>query len=554
MSTQNYDQSDASGPWIDVAEHVYPSRQHKIIRQHHETSVDDRGKPKKRFLQYHIEQSDREVGTGHGHWVRGAPDRFELYVNPSDVRNVIHVEGEACADAVNAAIEAEGITGWVATTSPGGSKAWRNELAAAYKGKHVYGSPDWSEDGYDYIAAVMAAAAEHGAMVRKVIEVEGEKRGDDLKDWLARGNNIADWIGKAPLAGAWTSDWKPSDWKPAPSTIELHWCDPCEDIMNRWLVKGLMPQTGIGLLAARRGAGKTFCAMHIAHTLATGDSLIGKKLTERVGTLWVAREAPGQIPLRMRGLPDEPGSWPFVYIKKCPRLLNTKGKIDDGALKQIIETITAASAEMMARHEARLGFVVIDTMRLVAGYGERGENDPSQTGNVMAALSEVAEATRTFVLGIDHMGKNTKSGTRGGSSKEDDADLVIYLDGEHGDGRLIVEKVRDGPDNWGVQFECVMVDLGFDPDGDPVTTARVEFGDACGGRPSKRLPPMAAKLAGLITDLGGLPRPEAAVRAAFDAMHPGTPDAARMAFVRAVKDLDLVKVGDDLDHADADRM
>jgi hypothetical protein len=116
MSIQNYNQSDANGPWTDFEEYIYPSQHHRIVRQHHVTEIDDRGKPKKRFLQYH--------GTP-GRWKGGAPDVLELYVKP-DVLNVIHVEGEACVDFVNEKLkEAKLDTDWVATTSPSGSKSWR---------------------------------------------------------------------------------------------------------------------------------------------------------------------------------------------------------------------------------------------------------------------------------------------------------------------------------------------------------------------------------------------------------------------------------------------
>src|SRR5687768_579721 len=114
MSVQLYDQSDAEGPWIDFKEYIYPSRQHRVLRQHHANEVDDRGKPKKRFLQFHAEV----IGGGCGYWEPGAPDEIELYVKP-DARNVIHVEGEACADFVNAKLHDAKLKDWVATTSPG---------------------------------------------------------------------------------------------------------------------------------------------------------------------------------------------------------------------------------------------------------------------------------------------------------------------------------------------------------------------------------------------------------------------------------------------------
>ena len=278
------------------------------------------------------------------------------------------------------------------------------------------------------------------------------------------------------------------------SPIPLFW--PGEEAADEtgWRVKGLIPEIGSGILAARRGAGKTFVAIDIAYALARLKTYIGKNIVGNVGTLWIAKEAPGQIPLRLRGLPDEPGQWPFRYIKTCPRLLDGKGRANIRSVDDIIATVKVASDEMIERFGMPVGFVAIDTMRKAAGYGDRGENDPSQTGNVMQALSDIAVETRSFVLGVDHMGHDTSRGARGGTSKEDDADLVLYLDGEHGKGTMIVEKVRDGIDSIGVEYECVVVELGLDQDGDPVTTCRVELGDPKQAERSERTSKMTKLL------------------------------------------------------------
>ena len=284
--------------------------------------------------------------------------------------------------------------------------------------------------------------------------------------------------------------------------IELFW--PGEEAADEgnWRIKGLVPEVGIGLLAARRGAGKTFVAIDLSYTLARLKAYISKPIVENIGTLWIARETPGQIPLRLRGLPEEPGCWPFRYIKTCPPLLDTKGRTNRKSVDDIIATLKVANEQMIERFGIPIGFVPIDTMRKAAGYGDRGENDPSQTGNVMQALSDIAEETRTFVLGIDHMGHDTSRGARGGTSKEDDADLVLYLNGEHGKGKMIVEKVRNGIDGIVVEYECIKVELGLDRDGDPVTTCSVELGGPEHAEQVVKLGPNQRRLLTMLQEAG----------------------------------------------------
>jgi hypothetical protein len=333
---------------------------------------------------------------------------------------------------------------------------------------------------------------------------------------------------------------------PTKSPIPLFW--PGEEAAEeaRWRVKGLIPEVGVGILSARRGAGKTFVAIDLAYTLARLKTYIGKPIVANTGTLWIAKESPGQIPLRLRGLPEEPGKWPLRYVKTCPPLLDGKSRANARSIDDIIAAINVASEEMIARFEMPVGLVAIDTMRRAAGYGDRGENDPSITGNVMQALSDIAEETRSFVLGIDHMGHDTSRGTRGGTSKEDDSDLVLYLDGEHGKGVVVVEKVRDGVDGIAVDYECVTVEIGLDKDGDPVTTCRVELGDPKQAERAERTSKMTKLLESVIKELGDLPRPREEVREAFKKRHGGHGEAADKAFKRAIDKLGLVEAGDSL--------
>ena len=70
---------------------------------------------------------------------------------------------------------------------------------------------------------------------------------------------------------------------------------------------------------------------------------------------------------------------------------------------------------------------------------------------MMRVLRQAAKATDSFWCGIDHFGKNIDHGTRGSSSKEASADLVLAclgqreLSGRVLNLRLAVRKCRGGP-------------------------------------------------------------------------------------------------------------
>ena len=73
-----------------------------------------------------------------------------------------------------------------------------------------------------------------------------------------------------------------------------------------------------------------------------------------------------------------------------------------------------------------LGLIVIDTIAACAGYTKAGDENDAATGQaVMNVLKVAAQELNCFVLGVDHFGKNLDAGTRGASSKEASADVVL---------------------------------------------------------------------------------------------------------------------------------
>jgi hypothetical protein len=110
------------------------------------------------------------------------------------------------------------------------------------------------------------------------------------------------------------------------------------------------------------------------------------------------------------------------------------------------------------------------------------ENDSAVGQQVMRVLRQAAEATDTFVCGVDHFGKNINLGTRGSSSKEAAVDLVLAclgqreLSGRVLNLRLGVRKCRGGPS--GQEFPFSMREVTHpqpDEEGNPVTTLVVDW-------------------------------------------------------------------------------
>jgi putative DNA primase/helicase len=145
----------------------------------------------------------RPDGKGGHVWSLGDTRRV-LYHLPEVLAasEVVIVEGEKDADRLRR-------EGFVATTSPQGAKAWRDELALPLTGKLVIIIPDNDPAGRKHAERIAASAREHGAASVKIIDLGLAKKGDDVSNWLDAGHTAgelqdliaktAEWVDLGPV-------------------------------------------------------------------------------------------------------------------------------------------------------------------------------------------------------------------------------------------------------------------------------------------------------------------------------------------------------------------
>ena len=255
---------------------------------------------------------------------------------------------------------------------------------------------------------------------------------------------------------------------PSQRPVILHWHSNNAVPQLRWLVKEMLPETGVGLLSGRSSSGKTFVTLHLAQCIATEKPFAGRKIKRKGGTLFMAAEAAGDIPIRLRGLGGPP--LPFAWIDDVPTISKPDG------IKRLAEIAREAEAEMDKRFALPLALIIVDTLAAAAGF--KDENDSANVQAVMNVLHLLARATGALVLVVDHFGKNDKGGTRGSSAKEASADAVLTLAAPEDSGAqhtITIRKLRSGTMGAEFGFWLKEVKLGDDGDGEPITTCMVEF-------------------------------------------------------------------------------
>ena len=265
-----------------------------------------------------------------------------------------------------------------------------------------------------------------------------------------------------------------------PSPIALRWhgdADPDAD--RAWLVQDLICETGKGLMPGQWGCGKTFTAIDLSASVMTGQPFAGRRVVRRGGVLFVASEGAFEIPIRLRGLVQgklggDPGErLPFAWIDDCPRLLSAD------AVTQLVAVAKAAAGHLREGFDLPLALIIVDTVAAAAGFGD--ENSAAEAQRVMNAMEALSRQTGAFVLGVDHFGKTTETGTRGSSAKEAAADAVLAVLANRDEGgaisntRMAIRKVRGARCGYEIPFDLEVITVGENYDREPISTCVVNW-------------------------------------------------------------------------------
>lgn len=208
------------------------------------------------------------------------------------------------------------------------------------------------------------------------------------------------------------------------------------------LVGQLVQEKGVGFLAGKYGSYKTFVAISLACSIASGRPWMDDPqfaISERKRVLYVAAEGAAGVAERIQ-------AWERRYTEIGQEWLDVYPE----PIKLADPEEVAELAELV--REGEYGFVVIDTFhRSAAGVQE---NSNSEIGVIFAAMAGIRDECGTTVLFVDHTGHGQAGQApriRDASSKGDDSDFVLIVD-MPGEDRspanqrtLSVQKLKDWP-------------------------------------------------------------------------------------------------------------
>lgn len=200
-----------------------------------------------------------------------------------------------------------------------------------------------------------------------------------------------------------------------------------------WLIPGMLPAHGIGMLYGESGSFKSFLALDMALSLAFGIPGQWGAPPVKNDVLFFAGEGPVATAKKRWPAWME---WQNIEFRSDHRFfissevpLYTDSAAWENVKKDLVEL------------KAKPALIIIDTMtRLITGLDENSAKDASMVTKFMEQLARYYECC---VLAIHHTGKDQNKGARGSSAFYANMDFVISTKLKQGGTELRVKKQKD---------------------------------------------------------------------------------------------------------------
>jgi hypothetical protein len=371
--------------------------------------------------------------------------QLDRLINEPEARVVI-VEGEKAAAAAQKLFP-----DCIATTWPGGAQSVGQADWSPLVGREVTLVPDCDSPG----RKAMGWVRQHIKATARAVRVMDPgnfiadlPEGWDLADALTEGRDVSAMMeASASIA--------------LPSRIKRLDAILSNPTRPRWLIRDVLEEAVVALMAGPRGSYKSFVAMHWAMTIVAEGSPVlvisaeGSGLDRRIRA-WLAKH----FPMADRAV------LPLYAIEQRIDFNSAE------AMQLLVEEIEALQIKPV--------FIVIDT--LSKNSGALDENSNSEVKAFIGRLdTELRRRYNASILLVHHTGHIEKGRARGASALEADTDAAYIITRTPGQHVVSVsrERFKDSADLGPLIYKADIVDLGeCDDDGKPVTSLALVPADA----------------------------------------------------------------------------
>ncbi len=227
-----------------------------------------------------------------------------------------------------------------------------------------------------------------------------------------------------------------------------------------YLVRGVLPAQGLAAIYGEPGSGKSFLALHLAHTVALGiDDWFGFPV-QQAPVIYIALEGQGGIGKRISALekhskklcPDQLRFW-----SREIQLLSGEGL--DALVSEILAVVGKGAV------------VIVDTLNQASPGAE--ENSSQDMGKIIANAKKLGSEVGGMVVLVHHAGKDRSRGLRGHSSLFAAMDTVIEVRKVAAGRQWCLTKAKDDTADQTMDFDLIPYDVGQDAYG-PIISCAVQ--------------------------------------------------------------------------------
>ena len=471
---------DEAGEWCRARGYIAPD----VARywEYH----DETGEPLFRVKRAPPKRFTQEAADGRGGFVsysgcmkdvRRVPYRLPELIAADPSATVYIVEGEKDADRLVAA-------GLVATTSAGGAGNWRKEYAEHFIGRRVCILPDNDDPGRMHAMKVAQSLASHG-IGHRIVTLPGLPDKGDVSDWLDAGNTVDQLRSIAASSAAPAAsdpvlarmfpglpDYMPLGCTPTPAQTKpgfsLIRADTMEFVEPEFVIGGLMETETLAMLFADPGSGKSFVALDMAASVATGQGFHGRDVKQGA-VIYLCGEGKNGIKRRLIAWERHHG----VSLKGVPLFVSSMAGqfLNPSSVAEMVKAIDGA-----ARETGNVALIIVDTLNRNMGAGD--ESSTADMSLFVRAVDEVKDRYNATALIVHHTGHGNKERARGSMVLLGALDAEYRIEKDADTITMTGTKMKDAPVPAPIGFKVHEIEVGRSRIGEAVTSAALSECDA----------------------------------------------------------------------------
>lgn len=244
---------------------------------------------------------------------------------------------------------------------------------------------------------------------------------------------------------------------PSPIRFKLFTGDHMQELPPlEWRIKDVLPARGLAAIYGPPSSGKSFLALDMACAIADGGKWFGHNV-KPTPVVYVALEGEHGFPKRVK-------AWEKYNSRVCPA--------DLYFILDPFRLNTSNDVEELAAVCPQGCVLIIDTLNRASPLLD--ENSSRDMSSVLSACKRLAFLIQGLVLLVHHTGKDETRGLRGHSSLLAALDASIEVSRSIDTRAWTIAKSKDDNDEVWHGFKLVVEQVGFDEDGDGITSCAVQ--------------------------------------------------------------------------------